>query len=207
MASAARAATRSASGRRRKWRSNAQGSDLSQIGNRIRRAWFDRWVRNPARIVPQMEMPAVQQSVRGVLERESRRAIGGRLAGAQSAWFHSAEPQRACASCGGRTCRDVVEPAAVLTDVIEVDGRPFVKPLAIGLPNRHNVLFDLATNRLAAWWIGDTARQQTRGKSWHWEAGIPQLLAAAKPDSRAAESELRLVEDGATFSPWPTAST
>src|SRR4029079_11840013 len=47
---------------------NAQGGDLSQIGLRVRRPWFDRWVHNPARIVPQMEMPSVQQSVRGVLE-------------------------------------------------------------------------------------------------------------------------------------------
>ncbi len=60
----------------------------------------------------------------------------------------------------------VSEPAAVLTEVIEVGGRTFVKPLVIGLENRHNVLVDLATSRLAAWWIGDTARQQTRGKSW-----------------------------------------
>jgi mono/diheme cytochrome c family protein/glucose/arabinose dehydrogenase len=178
----------------------AEGSDLSLVGNRIRRAWFDRWIRNPARIVPQMEMPSVQQSVRGVLEGN----LEGQLA---AVWqvlnrpgFTPPSPS-ALRVVRRSNLAAVVEPAAVLTDVIEVDGREFVKPLAIGMPNRHNVLFDLATNRLAAWWIGDTARQQTRGKSWHWEAGIPQLLAAAKPDPAAAESELRLVEDGAHLFP------
>ncbi len=46
----------------------AQGTDLSVIGRRIRREWFDRWVRNPVRIVPRMEMPSVVIPVRGVLD-------------------------------------------------------------------------------------------------------------------------------------------
>ena len=39
----------------------------SDAGGRRIRPWFDRWVRNPARIVPRMEMPAIQQPVQGVL--------------------------------------------------------------------------------------------------------------------------------------------
>src|SRR5688572_11475375 len=46
---------------------NARGPDLSLLAKRIRHEWFDRWVRNPARIVPRMEMPAVQLAVRGVM--------------------------------------------------------------------------------------------------------------------------------------------
>jgi hypothetical protein len=80
----------------------------------------------------------------------------------------------------------------VITDLVQVGDAPFAKPLAIGLGNRHNLLFDLATNRLAAWWIGDLARQTTRGKSWHWEAGLPQLLPKTKRDA-PAPSELTLV--------------
>jgi hypothetical protein len=52
----------------------------------------------------------------------------------------------------------------------------FIKPLLIGLANRHNVLFDLETNRLAGWWIGDAARQRTRAKSWYWEPCGTHLL-------------------------------
>lgn len=33
----------------------------------MRPEWFSRWVRNPAQIVPRMEMPAIQTAVKGVL--------------------------------------------------------------------------------------------------------------------------------------------
>ena len=87
----------------------------------------------------------------------------------------------------------IEEPAVVLTEVIDVDGRPFVKPLVIGLSNRHNVLVDLAHNRLAAWWIGDTARQQTRGKRWVWEAGVTGLLRIEKDADHLNASDMALV--------------
>jgi mono/diheme cytochrome c family protein len=178
---------------------NAQGVDLSEIGAHVRPAWFDRWVRNPSRIVPQMEMPSVQQSVRGVLDGNLDRQLAAVWHVLNRPGFTPPSPSalrvvRRSNAAGG------VEPAAVLTDLMEVNGRPFVKPLVIGLPNRHNVLVDLATNRLAAWWIGDVARQQTRGKSWHWEAGMPQLLALARRDARVP-SELRLLRAGTAIEP------
>jgi hypothetical protein len=33
----------------------AHGTDLTLLGDRIRKPWFDRWVRNPSRIIPRME--------------------------------------------------------------------------------------------------------------------------------------------------------
>jgi len=39
----------------------------------------------------------------------------------------------------------------MLTDVVGVGGRGFIKPLVIGLENRHNVLVGLATSPVAAW--------------------------------------------------------
>ncbi len=81
---------------------NAQGAALSQVGRRVRREWFDRWVRNPARIVPKMEMPSVQQSIRGVL-------AGNLDAQLTAVWrvlnrpdFTPPSPS-ACASCAGPT--------------------------------------------------------------------------------------------------------
>ena len=59
----------------------------------------------------------------------------------------------------------------VIHDVFKDGDKTYLFPLVIGLPNRHNILFDLETNRLAAWWLGDTARQRTKGKSWYWEMG------------------------------------
>lgn len=154
---------------------NARGPDLSQLGERIRQPWFDRWVRNPARIVPRMEMPSVQVAVRGVLDEN----LDDQLA---SVWhvlnvpgFEPPQPNPL------RVVRQSGNPhhpqsAAVLTDVLTVDNRTLIKPLIIGLNNRHSMLFDLATNRLAGWWIGDVARQRTEGKSWYWEQGGVDLL-------------------------------
>jgi len=153
----------------------AHGTDLSLLGKRLRREWFDRWVRNPARIIPRMEMPSIELPVPQVL--------GGNLdAQLASVWyvlnvphFNPPEPNPI------RVVRKlnqpgIDEPASVLTDVLEIGRHRFVSPWLLGLPNRHNVLFDLANFRLAAWWIGDTARQRTRGKSWYWQAGGVQVL-------------------------------
>jgi len=170
---------------------NAQGANLSELGQRVRRPWFDRWVRNPARIIPLMEMPSVQQGVRGVLEGhlESQLAAVWRVLDRRG----FTPPNPSAMRVVRRSNRaEVKERSAVLTDLIEVEGTRFVKPLIVGLPNRHNVLFDLAHARLAAWWLGDTARQQTRGKSWYLEAGMPQLVEIQKPESRDAWGEIEL---------------
>ena len=47
-------------------RSPTTATGLS-VEDRVRKEWYDRFVRNPARIVPRMEMPSVQIPVRGVL--------------------------------------------------------------------------------------------------------------------------------------------
>jgi mono/diheme cytochrome c family protein len=149
---------------------NARGPDLSLLENRIRREWFDRWVRNPARIVPRMEMPAVQLPVRGVLKDNLDEQLAAVWRALNTPGFEPPPPNpvRVLRRSG---MNDRNEWAAVGTDVLEDRGRQYLKPLLIGLPNRHNVLLDLEQNRLAGWWLGDAARQRTRGKSWYWEAG------------------------------------
>ncbi len=86
---------------------------------------------------------------------------------------------------------DVAEPAAVLTDVFHVGGRKYIRPLVIGLTNRHSVLVDFERNRLAAWWVGDTARQRVAGKTWFWEPGGTHLFPP-----HDGENELVLVHNG-----------
>jgi len=169
---------------------NAHGTALSNIGNRVRREWFDRWVRNPARIVPQMEMPSVQQPVRGVLEGKLDEQLAAVWRVLNRPDFTPPNPS-ALRVVRRANLPEMLEPAAVMTDVIEVEGKGFIKPLVIGLDNRHSVLVDLATARLAAWWIGDSARQQTRGKTWFWEAGMPQLLPVDNDED--APSDLALM--------------
>ncbi|MEX2115210.1 MAG: c-type cytochrome, partial [Pirellulales bacterium] len=180
----------------------SEGASLSLLGDRVRRPWFDRWVRNPVRIVPDMEMPAIVKPIRGVLGEQLDRQIA-------SIWYVLDRPGFTPPAPNAlRVVRQSNLPgddprAAVLTDVIEVGDVPFAKPLVIGLANRHNVLYDLATGRLAAWWTGDTARQQTRGKTWFWEAGVPQLLGVNKHEPGDDVCELVLIRDGRRLTALP----
>ena len=165
----------------------AHGTDLSLVGSRIRRPWFDRWVRNPARIVPRMEMPAIQQPVRGVMHENLVGQLEAVWTALNTPGFEPPQPNPVRV-VRARNLPERPEPASLLTDVIEVGKTQYLRPLVIGLPNRQNVLFDLETNRLAAWWIGDTARERTRGKSWFWEAGGTPLVPTAKPRRTALRS-------------------
>ncbi|HEV7223784.1 MAG TPA: c-type cytochrome, partial [Pirellulales bacterium] len=170
----------------------AHGTDLSLAGKRIRRAWYDRWVRNPARIVPRMEMPSIQLPVRGVLGERLDDQLAAVWQALNTPGFNPPQPNP-IRVVRARNLPGESEPATALTDVLEIEGRPFVKPFVVGLANRHNVLIDLETNRLAAWWIGDAARQRTRGKSWYWEAGGTPIVPAAAP---ASDNELGVLRDG-----------
>ncbi|MFP6750067.1 MAG: hypothetical protein VB855_00180, partial [Pirellulaceae bacterium] len=161
--------------------------DLTNLAERIRRPWYERWVRNPIRIVPRMEMPSVQLPVKGVL--------GDNLAAQlDAAWYVLNKPGFSPPQPGAlRVARQTGDaglqhPAILLSDVLYFNGVRYIKPLVIGLPNRHNVLFDLETNRLLDWWQGDSARQRTRGKTWFWEMTTPSWL-----QGKPAGSEIRLM--------------
>ncbi|MFO0869516.1 MAG: hypothetical protein U0935_11340 [Pirellulales bacterium] len=151
---------------------NARGPDLLGLGTRIRASWFDRWVRSPARIVPRMEMPSVQLAVRGVLEDRLDHQLAAVWHALNLPGFTPPEPNPV------QTLRLSGLPnegkrAEVITDLVVADGKTWIKPFLVGLPNRHNLLFDLETNSLSRWWLGDVARQRTKGKSWYWEpAGV-----------------------------------
>lgn len=170
----------------------AHGTDLSLVGRRIRRSWYDRWVRNPARIVPRMEMPSIQQPVRGVLAERLDDQLAAVWQALNTPGFDPPQPNPVRV-IRARNLPGQSEPASVLTDVLEIEGRQFVRPLVVGLANRHNVLVDLDSHRLAAWWIGDAARQRTRGKSWYWESGGASI---APTSATPSENELVVLRDG-----------
>lgn len=146
---------------------HARGPDLLGLQRRIRRPWFDRWVRNPARIVPRMEMPSVQIPVAGVL--------GGKLDEQLAAVWHVLNlpgfrpplpnPLRTLRHSGNQRGAEPI----VLTDILQHGKQTRTKPFLVGLANRHNVLFDLEIGGLAQWRVGDVARQHTHGKTWFWE--------------------------------------
>lgn len=150
----------------------AQGTNLSMVGQRLKKSWFQRWVRNPARFVPRMEMPSIQIPVRGALDETIETQLEAIWQVLNQPGFTPPRPNPVRIA----RCTDDSRRAIVLTDLIEQGDQVFLRPVVIGLPNRHNVLFDLECGRLAAYWLGDTALQHTRGKSWFWEVGGRQLL-------------------------------
>jgi mono/diheme cytochrome c family protein len=175
---------------------NARGPDLSMPEQRLRRAWFDRFVRNPARIVPRMEMPSVQIPVSGVLEERLDDQIAAVWHVLNRPGFEPPlpNPVRTLRHSGARADAEPL----VVTDVLHDGASVLVKPFLIGLGNRHNVLFDLETARLALWSVGDLARQRTKGKSWYWEqAGTPVV------DAGVAASDISLVAAGQEVAAQP----
>lgn len=154
---------------------NTHGTDLTMLGNRIREPWFYRWVKNPARLVPRMEMPAIQTPVHGLLGDSLDRQLQALWRTLNRPDFRPPKPNPV------RTIRNHFDgqndPTRVLTDVIEMP-EVVIRPIVIGLPNRHNWLIDLAHGGLRSWWLGDVARQHTRGKSWYWETGSQPLISS-----------------------------
>jgi mono/diheme cytochrome c family protein len=154
---------------------NARGPQLTMMGDRIRREWFDRFVSNPLRIIPRMEMPSVQVAVRGVLDDDLDKQLGAVWDALNTPDFEPPlpNPVRIVRHSG---IADRHERPIAITDVVRDGKTRYVKPLLIGLPNRHSMLFDLEKAALTRWSIGDVARQQTEGKTWFWEAAGSELL-------------------------------
>ncbi len=179
---------------------NARGPDLSQLDHRIRRPWFDRWVRNPARIVPRMEMPSVQIPVSGVLD--------GKLDDQLAAVWHVLNlpgfepplpnPIRTLRQSGN----DAGAEPVLLTDIVQQDGKMWLQPFLAGLANRHNVLLDLGSGSLVRWTVGDTARQRTKGKAWFWELAGTTVL-----DTGLAGPDLSLRAPTVCYRPRRSASS
>ena len=165
---------------------NARGPTLSMPQNRLRKTWFDRWVRNPARIVPRMEMPSVQTPVRGVLQDNLHEQLAAVWQVLSTSGFEPPLPEPV------RTLRfyssedNSQKQPLVITDLIEYEGQTLERAALIGLPNRQNILFDFTTHRLLAWSQGDLARQRTKGKNWYWEPAGSALLAPGLEEAEFA---------------------
>ncbi|MCA9191052.1 MAG: c-type cytochrome [Planctomycetales bacterium] len=154
----------------------AHGTNLTMAGKNIRESWFRRWVHNPARIVPRMEMPAIQTPVKGVLNDSLEEQLSALWQVLNTPGF---EPPRPAPVRVVRSFNspDLKQFGHIMTDVLESGEQKYLRPLIFGLPNRHNLLVDLERGTLRDWWIGDTARQYTRGKSWYWEQGNDSLVS------------------------------
>jgi hypothetical protein len=143
-----------------------------------------------------MEMPSVQVAVRGVLNENVHDQLAAVWHILNTPGFEPPEPNPVrVVRLSGVPERN--ERPVVIHDVFKDGDKTYLYPLVVGLPNRHNILFDLETNRLAGWWLGDTARQRTKGKSWYWETGGKSIV-----DFGPNLSELSLMVGDTEI--WPT---
>lgn len=150
----------------------ARGSDLLLLGKRMRQSWFRRWTRDPSRIVPGSEMPAITLAVPGVLDGNVDRQLDALWHGLNS------DALKLPTSDAVQTlAANPKEPVIILRDVFELGETSHVpRAFAVGLANGHNLLFDLDSFSIRRWWVGDFARQKTRGKTWYWESAGPELV-------------------------------
>ena len=151
-----------------------RGSDIMSMGQRIRPRYFMRWMENPIRVVPGIEMPAIRKPIPGVLEDSLPQQIA-------LMWTALADPKFSPPTVVSRYEQFVTvapgQPPRVLRDVFTVgdpkDRNSVARAMAVGFNNGHNILIDLDTMRLRQWTIGEFARQRTEGKSWFWDmAGV-----------------------------------
>jgi mono/diheme cytochrome c family protein len=174
-----------------------RGSDIMTMGQRVRSRYFLRWMQNPIRVVPGIEMPAIRKPVSGVLHESLDEQVA-------VLWKALADPkfspptvvsryeQLVTLSPGDRPC--------VIRDVFTIGNRKdhnnAARAFAVGFNNGHNLLLDLDTMQLRQWTMGEFARQRTEGKSWFWDMAGVQLL-----QTNGDIAFVRLIKNDSSASP------
>ena len=157
-----------------------RGSDIMTMGLRLRPRFFMRWMQNPIRVVPGIEMPAIRKPVAGVLDDSLPKQIA-------TLWKALADPEFSPPTVVSRFEQVVTvlpgERPRVIRDVFTIGDKKnrdsVARAFAVGFSNGHSALIDLDSFNLRRWTIGEFARQRTEGKSWFWDmAGIPVFESA-----------------------------
>ena len=154
-----------------------RGSDIMTMGQRVRSRYFLRWMTNPIRVVPGIEMPAIRRPVSGLLEESLSQQIA-------VLWKALADPKFSPPTVVSRYEQFVTllpgDRPQVIRDVFTIgttkERNGVARAFAVGFDNGHNLLLDLDTMHLRQWTIGEFARQRTEGKRWYWDmAGVTLL--------------------------------
>ena len=157
-----------------------RGSDIMTMGQRLRPRFFMRWMQNPIRVLPGIEMPAIRKPVAGVLDDSLPQQIA-------TLWKALADPEFSPPTVVSRFEQIVTvlpgERPRVIRDVFTIGDKKnrdsVARAFAVGFSNGHSALIDLDSFNLRQWTIGEFARQRTEGKSWFWDmAGIPVFESA-----------------------------
>ncbi|MEO2030272.1 MAG: c-type cytochrome [Fuerstiella sp.] len=173
-----------------------RGSDIMSMGDRIRPRFFQRWMKNPIRVVAGIEMPAIKKAMPDVLDGSLPKQIGAIWKALSDDRFTpptvtSRFEQVVNVAPGGRPriVRDV------FTIGLDKDRQAVARAMAIGFGNGHNVLIDLDTMQIRLWTIGEFARQRTEGKSWYWD--MPGTVIQRSRKNTFAHQLVSLTDDRA----------
>ncbi|MFM7056530.1 MAG: c-type cytochrome [Planctomycetota bacterium] len=155
-----------------------RGSDLMLMGRRLRSRYFLRWMHNPIRVVPGIEMPQLRKPV----DRGFNETLSGQIG---QLWTALADSRFVPPTVTSRYEQVVAVSKGsrprVIRDVFLGEGNPVgsgtARAFAVGFDNGHNLLFDLDSGRLVQWTAGEFARQRTEGKSWFWDLAGVSLAA------------------------------
>ncbi len=171
-----------------------RGSNLFQIGDRLRPEYFYRWTRSPLRVMPGVEMPSYQRPHAVIYPGDLNRQLA-------SIWTALNDPNLPTPVNPGAVEQywtvGPLDSPRILRDVVTLPGKKEItipRAFAVGFPNGHNILFDLDTASVRAWTVGDFAQQRTQGKSWFWDlVGTPVMV------NETGESDFVILsEDGKT---------
>ncbi len=171
-----------------------RGSDLYQLGARLRPSYFFRWMRSPLRILPGVEMPGYQRPHPTLLD--------GQLDKQLAALWDALHDPNFTAPTNPAVVEQLwtLQPGdkpRVLRDVVTIPGEKgqpesIPRAIAIGFGNGHSILFDADTATVRMWTLGDFARQRTQGKSWFWDmAGSPLMQSRADDVDLALQLDIR----------------
>ncbi len=180
---------------------NARGPNLKSIAETHRRDWFHRWMKNPTRVAPGIEMPAIPDGMSSLL--------GGNRHHQMEALWHVLNSPRFSAppeSAPVRRLQPLPDGRAVIVRDVFRHRPPFgdgwtARAFAVGTPSGQHVLYDLDQLAPRAWWVGGFAGEYTRGKTWFWEpVGVPVLPRLPSSPPLAVE-----LSGGAVALPMPEA--
>jgi mono/diheme cytochrome c family protein len=167
-----------------------RGSDIMKMGSQLRTRFFLRWMKNPIRVVPGIEMPAIRKPAQGVLNDSLPDQITLIWRALQDERF---TPPTVTSRFEQFLTVHQDDPPRIVRDVFTVgqgkEQTAVPRAMAIGFNSGHSILIDLDTLQFMQWTFGGFARQRTEGKSWYWDmAGVtvatespegPRILARA----------------------------
>jgi mono/diheme cytochrome c family protein len=154
------------------------GPDLALAHRRMTRAYYDRWLKDPQRIIPGTPMPQFLLPAPGV---------GGPVDEQLGAIWEALGDDRLAELTSTATRQVLDRPGdrdLVVRDMIVPDDTPsehYPRGLVIGLRNGFSMLFDSDRLGWIRWWDGGFLSRTKQGRLWEWHPEGRPLWVADQP--------------------------